>query len=58
VDLTRMGRHPDVGELRVGELIGEWVFHDHNHVRQLLAVTQARAWEQMGNARRFSLDEA
>jgi DinB family protein len=57
-DLARSGRHPDVGELRVGELLGEWVHHDRNHVRQLLAVTQARVWGQMGNARRFSLAEA
>ena len=43
--------------LRVDELLGEWVHHDRNHVRQLLAVTQARVWGQMGNARRFSLEE-
>jgi hypothetical protein len=56
-DLARVGIHPDVGELRVDELLGEWVHHDRNHVRQLLAVTQARVWGQMGNARRFSLEE-
>ena len=56
-DLGRVGIHPEVGELRVDELLGEWVHHDRNHVRQLLAVTQARVWEQMGNARRFSLAE-
>ncbi len=57
-DLSRSGVHPDVGPLRVDELLGEWVHHDRNHIRQLLAVTQARVWGQMGNARRFSLDEA
>ena len=56
-DLDRVGLHPDVGELRVDELLGEWVHHDRNHVRQMLAVTQARVWGQMGNARRFSLEE-
>jgi DinB family protein len=56
-DLGRSGIHPDVGPLRVDELLGEWVHHDRNHVRQLLAVTQARVWGQMGNARRFSLEE-
>ena len=54
-DLERVGRHPEVGDLGVGELLGEWVHHDRNHVRQLLAVTQSRVWGQMGNARRFSL---
>ena len=57
-DLGRVGIHPEVGELRVDALLGEWVHHDRNHVRQMLAVTQARVWAQMGNARRFSLQEA
>jgi hypothetical protein len=56
-DLERAGNHPQVGLLRVDELLGEWVHHDRNHIRQLLAVTQARVWGQMGNARRFSLEE-
>ena len=56
-DLARVGIHPDVGPLRVDEVLGEWVHHDRNHIRQLLAVTQARAWAQMGNARRFSLED-
>lgn len=56
-DLERVGLHPAVGPLRVADLLGEWVHHDRNHVRQLLAVTQARVWGQMGNARRFSLEE-
>lgn len=56
-DLGRFGRHPEVGDLRVDELLGEWVHHDRNHVRQLLAVSQSRVWEQMGNARSFSLAE-
>jgi hypothetical protein len=57
-DLDRSGIHPEVGELRVSDLLGEWVYHDHNHIRQLLAVTQARVWGQMGNARRFSLEDS
>ncbi|HSL77678.1 MAG TPA: DinB family protein [Candidatus Limnocylindrales bacterium] len=56
-DLTRSGTHPEVGVLRVDELLAEWVHHDRNHVRQMLAVTQARIWDQMGNAQRFSLLE-
>jgi transposase len=56
-DLARVGLHPQVGPLRVDELLGEWVHHDRNHVRQMMAVTQARVWDQMGNARRFSLED-
>jgi hypothetical protein len=52
-DLGRTGLHDRVGELAIGELLGEWVHHDRNHIRQMLAVTQARVWPQMGNARRF-----
>jgi hypothetical protein len=55
-DLDRYGIHPEVGPLRVGELLGEWVHHDRNHIRQLLEVTQHRVWDQMGNARRFSVE--
>ena len=55
-DLQRGGRHPTVGRLRVGDLLHEWVHHDRNHLRQLLANVQAAAWPHMGNARRFSAD--
>ena len=57
-DLQLAGQHPEVGLLRVDELLGEWVHHDRNHLRQILAVTQSRVWDQMGNARRFSLRES
>ncbi len=56
-DMGRLGIHPQIGPLRVDELLGEWVHHDRNHIRQLFAVTQSRVWNQMGNARRFSLEE-
>jgi hypothetical protein len=56
-DMPRVGIHPAVGPLRVDELLGEWVHHDRYHIRQMLAVTQARVWAQMGNARRFSLED-
>jgi hypothetical protein len=56
-ELRRFGNHPEVGALRVDELLGEWVHHDRSHIRQLLEVTQRRVWDQMGNARRFSLEE-
>jgi hypothetical protein len=46
--------HAVVGRVTVRNLLHEWVFHDRNHIRQLLANSQARAWPAMGNARRFS----
>ncbi len=57
-DLERAGRHNVVGRLTAGEIVAEWVHHDRNHVRQLLAIGQAIAWPQMGNARRFSDPDA
>jgi hypothetical protein len=54
-DLGRGGAHPTVGLLRVSDLLHEWVHHDRNHIRQMLANVQAYAWPHMGNAQRFSL---
>ena len=53
-DLARAGRHPTVGLLRVDDLLQEWVHHDGNHLRQILANVQAYVWPAMGNAQRFS----
>lgn len=52
--LGRSAVHERVGVVTVRELLHEWVFHDRNHIRQILANTQARAWPGMGNAQRFS----
>jgi len=53
-DLPRGGEHGSVGLLRVGDLLHEWVHHDRNHLRQMLANVQAAVWPHMGNAQRFS----
>jgi hypothetical protein len=53
-DLGRGGEHPSVGYLRIGDLLHEWVHHDRNHLRQVLANVQAFVWPHMGNAQRFS----
>lgn len=57
-DLARGGHHPKVGFLTVGDLLHEWVHHDRNHIRQMLANVQAVVWPHMGNAQRFSLPTA
>jgi hypothetical protein len=53
-DLRRAGRHPAVGALAIGDLLHEWVHHDRNHVRQVLALGQDFVWPHLGNARCFS----
>ncbi|HLZ08928.1 MAG TPA: DinB family protein [Chloroflexota bacterium] len=55
-DLTRGGEHPHVDHLTVNDLIHEWVHHDRNHFRQLLANVQAAVWPNMGNSRGFAGD--
>lgn len=52
--LERGGDHPEVGELTGRALLQEWVFHDGNHIRQIMANLQAYTWPHMGNAQRFS----
>lgn len=57
-ELRRSGQHPEVGLLTVTDLLHEWIHHDRNHLRQLLAIGQAATWPHMGNARRFSQPDA
>lgn len=52
--LSRGGTHSKVGALTVRDLLHEWVHHDRNHLRQLLANTQSRVWPQMGGAQGFA----
>ncbi len=52
-DLERGGTHSKVGELFVRGLLQEWVHHDRNHTRQLLANVQARVWPHLLNSQRF-----
>jgi hypothetical protein len=52
-DLARGGHHPQVGYLTVNDLIHEWVHHDRNHFRQLLANVQAAVYPNMGNSQKF-----
>ncbi len=52
-DLGRGGHHPDIGYLRVRDLLHEWAYHDWDHTRQLLASLQAYVRPHMGNTRRF-----
>ena len=53
-DLERGGDHPEVGFLTVTDLLHEWIHHDANHLRQMLANIQSYIWPSMGNAQRFS----
>jgi len=52
-ELGRHAVHAHVGVLTISDLLQEWVFHDRNHIRQLIANAQARVWPAMGGTRRF-----
>jgi len=52
--LDRACVHANVGELRVRDLLHEWVHHDRDHTRQLLANVQARVWPHLANAQGFA----
>ena len=42
-----------VDELKVRWLLHEWVSHDRNHTKQMLAIAQERVWPHMGNSQLF-----
>jgi hypothetical protein len=42
-DLQRAGRHPDFGEVTLGQLLAAWVVHDLDHVAQV-ARTMAKVY--------------
>lgn len=42
-DLSRTGQHPELGEVRLGQLLATWVVHDLDHVGQI-ARTMAKVY--------------
>lgn len=52
-DLGKGIEHPMAGHLRVRDLLHEWVHHDRNHTKQVLAIAQERVWPHMGNSQKF-----
>jgi len=50
--------HPTVGNLSINDLLHEWVYHDRNHIKQILSNVQAWVWPAMGNAQRFTFTNA
>ena len=44
-DLERTGRHPEFGEVTLGQLLAAWVVHDLDHVAQI-ARTMAKVYAE------------
>lgn len=47
-DLRRGGWHPDADYLRITDFLHEWVYHDQDHIRQMMANVQAYVWDYLG----------
>ena len=41
-DLTRVGRHPEFGEVTMGQHLATWVAHDLGHISQVVRVMARR----------------
>jgi hypothetical protein len=52
-DLGKGIEHPMAGRLTIRDLLHEWVSHDRNHTKQMLAIAQERVWPHMGNSQKF-----
>ena len=52
-DLQRTGRHAEVGEISVENLLSEWAFHDLGHLRQILEVKRYGLFPRLGNLKAY-----
>lgn len=52
-DLDRTGRHPEFGEIRLGQLLAAWVAHDLTHVAQIGEVLARNYREAVGPWRAY-----
>ena len=53
-DLERVGRHPEIGDMTIADVLHEWPFHDRDHLKQMLSNVRAWLWPDLGSARRFT----
>jgi hypothetical protein len=47
-DLDRRGRHPELGEVTLGQLLATWAVHDLDHIAQIYASLAASRDETVG----------
>ena len=47
-DYTRRGRHPELGQVNLGQLLATWVAHDLNHLGQIARVMGRQYSEAVG----------
>ena len=47
-DLTKEGRHPELGKVTLKELLASWVVHDLNHIAQISRVMANQYKDEVG----------
>jgi hypothetical protein len=52
-DVGRRGRHPDFGQVTLGQLLATWAIHDLNHLGQIVNVLARQHAETVGPWRAF-----
>ncbi|HVE64740.1 MAG TPA: DinB family protein [Mycobacteriales bacterium] len=52
-DLDRVGRHPDLGEVTLGELLASWAVHDLSHIAQIAETMAKRYRVEVGPWRAY-----
>ena len=52
-DLSRPGRHPELGPCTLGQLLATWVVHDLGHLRQIARVMAKRHLDEVGPWRAY-----
>ena len=51
--LSKRGRHPELGEVTLGQLLSSWVVHDLGHIAQIVRVMSAQYREAVGPWRAY-----
>ncbi len=53
-DWARRGRHPDVGEVTIQQVLSLWSFHDLSHIRQISEILKAVCfWDDIGSLQKY-----
>ena len=47
-DFSRVGLHPELGQVTLGELLATWVVHDLGHIGQIARVMSGRYRDDVG----------
>jgi hypothetical protein len=52
-DYARKGRHPELGEVTLGELLATWVAHDLDHLQQIMRTLARQYTTEVGPWREY-----